>query len=183
MQIGLHKDAISRKPFAMKTILITVLALSAVLVLTGCMGNPYVDGFTGQPGLALPEDAPVAVIGANRADPLQMRDFDQALAAARANQRVLGSSTIISASPLRDAEAADAGRTLGASLVLYSFEYLDSTVERDTQSYRRYNKSDDTYYYERRSFDSTRHWYEYRAYFFKHQQAEPDATRANDAAG
>lgn len=167
---------------AMKTTFLTALTLFTALLNTGCASNPYLNGFTGQAGLALPEDAPVAVIGANRADPLQMRDFDQALADAKANQRMLGSSTIVSSSPLRDAAAAEAGRELGASLVLYNFVYLDSTVERDTQSYRRYNKSDDSYYHERRSFDSTHHWYEYRAYFFKNAPADPDAVPTDQPA-
>lgn len=136
------------------------------LLLVGCT-NPYVEGFTGSAGVPLHEDAPVAVIGANRADPLQMRDFDQAMADAQAQQHMIGSSTIVSASRLRDAEAAEAGRQLGATLVLYNFAYLDSTVERDTQTYRRYDSSRDRYYDERHSYDVTRHWYEYRAYFFR----------------
>lgn len=143
-----------------------LLALTALLH-AGCATNPYVKGFSGQAGTPMPEDAPVAVIGANRADPLQMRDFELALSDARANQLMLGSSTIVSATPLRDAEAAEAGRELGATLVLYNYSYLDSTVERDTQTYRRHSRNDDEYYHERRSFDTTRHWYEYRAYFFK----------------
>ncbi|MFN3166603.1 MAG: hypothetical protein ACE37H_06010 [Phycisphaeraceae bacterium] len=138
---------------------------AAVLLFTGC-SNPYLSGFTGAAGVPMPDNAPVAVIGANRADPLQMRRFDQAMADAKAGQKLLGSSTIVSASPLRDTVAADAGRELGATLVLYNFKYLNSTVERDTQSYRRFDRSRDTYYDERRSWDTTQHWYEYRAYFF-----------------
>jgi len=141
-----------------------LLCLFAVLLM-GCT-NPYVAGFTGEDAMPMPDDAPVAVIGANRADPLQMRRFEQALADARKGQRMLGTSTIISATPLRDDVAAEAGRELGASLVLYTFAYLNSTVERSTQHYRRYSKSEDRYYDERRSYESTRHWYEYRAYFF-----------------
>lgn len=147
--------------------------LGLLLLLGGCAYNPYLDGYTGQTTGALPEDAPVAVIGANRADPLQMRDFDQAYDDAQAAQQMLGSSTIVSDSRLRDAEAAHAAREIGASLVLYNFVYLDSTVERDTQTYERYSESDDRYQRERRSFDTTRHWYEYRAYFFKNKPADP----------
>lgn len=150
-----------------KTALIGFLGL---LLLTGCSNNPYLGGYTGQTSGPLPKDAPVAVIGANRADPLQMRDFDQAYQSAEAGQQMLGSSTIISDSRLRDAEAAAAAREVGASLVMYNFSYLDSTVERDTQTYERFSKSsDDRYQRERRSFDMTRHWYEYRAYFFKNR--------------
>lgn len=151
----------------------------AVLLLAGCT-NPYLSGFTGNTGQPMPKDAPVAVIGANRADPLQMRSFDQALEDAQANQQLLGSSTIVSAAPLRDAVAADAGRQVGATLVLYNFAYLNSTVERDTQSYRRYDKADGTYYDERRSSDSTQHWYEYRAYFFASGSATDRATQPAD---
>ncbi len=150
----------------MKSLRTLLFTIAAALPLAGCT-NPYLDGFTGRAGVPLPKDAPVAVIGANRADPLQMRSFDSAMTDAEAGQERLGSSTIISATPLRDSAAADAGRQLGATLVLYNFAYLDSTVERDTQSFRRYNSSDGGYEYERRSHDSTRHWYEYRAYFFK----------------
>jgi hypothetical protein len=153
-------------------------AAAAVLLLAGCT-NPYLSGFTGQAGVPMPNNAPVAVIGANRADPLQMRRFEQAMADAKANQQQLGSSTIIAASPLRDTVAADAGRELGATLVLYNFKYLNSTVERDTQSYRRFDRSNDTYYDERRSWDTTQHWYEYRAYFFS-DKPRADASESPD---
>lgn len=161
----------------LKTTLTSVLGL---LLLAGCSNNPYLDGYTGQTTGPLPEDAPVAVIGANRADPLQMRDFDQAFDDAETGQQMLGSSTIVSDSRLRDAEAAKAAREVGASLVLYNFAYLDSTVERDTQTYERFNHSDDRYQRERRSFDTTRHWYEYRAYFFKNK---PGDSRSQPADG
>lgn len=146
--------------------LISTLVIGVAAVLLGGCANPYMRGFTGHAGLAMPDDAPIAVIGANRADPLQMANFDQALADAQASQRLMGSSTIVSAAPLRDAVAAEAGRELGASLVLYSFAYLNSTVERDTREYHRYSKANDEHIHERHSSDSTRHWYEYRAYFF-----------------
>lgn len=151
----------------MKHVSIYLSPLAALLFLVGCQSNLYVAGFTGQPSMPMPDDAPVAVIGANRADPLQMRQFDQAIFDAKANQRMLGTSTIVTSAYLRDVEAAEAARQLGASLVLYNFVYLDSTVERSTQEFRRFSEDDNTYYDERRSFDTTRHWYEYRAYFFK----------------
>jgi len=150
--------------------LVKTTAVIACLLphLIGCAGNPYIDGFTGQTTGPLPDDAPVAVIGANRADPLQMRDFDHAYADAKAGQQLL-----------RDADASEAARHIGASLVLYNFIYLDSTVERDTQSYQRFSKSGDTYYRERRSFDTTRHWYEYRAYFFTNKPGDTDSGPAD----
>ena len=105
-----------------------LLPLLAVLLSVGC-ANPYLQGFTGDADPALPEDAPVAVIGANRADPLAMAEFDDAYAHAQQHHTLLGTSTIVSGGALRDAVAAEAGRELGATLVLYSFAYITSTVE------------------------------------------------------
>ena len=136
-----------------------------LLAVAGCK-NPYVSGYTGDRALALPEGTPVQVLGANRADPIAMQAFDDQLAQARATRQMLGSSTIVSASPLRDEVAAQAGRQLGATGVYYSFAYLDSTVERQTDEYYRRSAASEYDRFERRTYDTTKHWYEYRAYFF-----------------
>ncbi|MEM9021839.1 MAG: hypothetical protein AAGC44_14885 [Planctomycetota bacterium] len=147
------------------------LSLLTALVV-GCQ-NPYVGGYTGERAGPLEDEAAVLVIGANRADPVQMQSFNRELNLVQDRYRLLGTSTIVSASLLRDPVAAEAARTLGASRVFYSFAYLDSTVER---------RSDETYHrgsnnafdrFERRTYETTRHWYEYRAYFFSDQPALP----------
>lgn len=143
-------------------------SLAAALLLTGCT-NPFVEGFTGTRGVSLHEHAPVKVVGADREVERQMKRFDEAMIVAEADRPMLGSSTIVSATPLRDETAVEAARELGASMVVYNFAYLSSTVERDRRSYRRYDHDTGDYYHEYSSFDSTKHWYEYRAYFF----AEP----------
>lgn len=165
---------------AMRIFTTILMSVWATVLLIGC-SNPYLDGYTGQAAAPLPDHAPVAVIGANRADPLQMRDFNQAMDQAKAKQQLLGTSSIISASQLRDTVAAEAGRELGASLVVYNFQYMHSTVERDTQTYRRYNRSNHDYYYDRRSFETTRHWYEYRAYFFDDKPVRDNASTDNES--
>lgn len=147
-----------------------LLPLLAVLLSVGC-ANPYLGGFTGDADPPLPEDAPVAVIGANRADPLAMAEFDDAYAHAKDHHTLLGTSTIVSGNALRDAVAAEAGRELGATLVLYSFAYITSTVETDTSTYYRHRDDDNNRHFhdvERTErTDRTRHWFEYRAYFFR----------------
>lgn len=146
-----------------------LLPLLAAVLLVGC-ANPYLKGFTGDAAAPLPERAPIAVIGGNRADPLVMQRFDAAYADATAKHTLLGTSTIISASALRDADAAEAARELGATLVLYTFAYVTSTVETDTTThYSNYHDDGNNRHYrdiERSRSDTTRHWFEYRAYFF-----------------
>ena len=136
-----------------------------VLLLTGCQ-NPYLGGYTGERAAPLDEGAAVEVVGVNRADPIAWQSFNQQLSAAQDSYQLLGSSTIVSGSLLRDGVAAEAGRELGATRVFYSFAYLNSTVERQTDE--TYHRGSSSAYdrFERRTYDTTRHWYEYRAYFF-----------------
>lgn len=135
------------------------------LLLTGC-GNPFLVGYTGDRLDPLPDEMAVLVYGANRNDRVAIDLFNRRLNLARQEHRLLGTATIVSASSLRDQSAADAGREVGATSVYYSFAYLDSTVERQTTE--RYYDSPNSEYerFERRSSDTTKHWYEYRAYFF-----------------
>ncbi|MFI4861564.1 MAG: hypothetical protein ACIAXF_12895 [Phycisphaerales bacterium JB063] len=148
--------------------LLRLLPLLAILLAVGCT-NPYLKGFTGDAAVPLGKDAPVQVIGANRDDAEQMRRFEAAKAQADREQVLLGTSTIVSASSLRDEVAAEAGRELGATHVLYSFAYVTSTVETDRRT------DHHTYDYDNhrshgRSYSTTsttRHWFEYRAYFFR----------------
>lgn len=101
-----------------------------------------------------------------------MERFDAAYIDAELTYELIGSSTIVSGSKLRDAAAAEAGRELGAALVLYNFGYLTSTVETERNTYDSSDHDDhhgvDHHYRhtERSSTSSTKHWYEYRAYFF-----------------
>lgn len=153
------------RPF--KHIALGMLALTALL-LVGC-ANPYLKGFTGEPGTPLAEDAPVEVFGANRGDAAQMDRFEAELSQARARHTELGNSTIVSAGSLRDETAAEAGRELGATLVLYSFGYVTSTVETDRTT-RHHTYDHDNHRHHGHSYDTTsttKHWYEYRAYFFR----------------
>lgn len=152
--------------------LTSALCLIALL-LVGCQ-NPYVAGYTGERVVPLADDAAVSVVGVNRADPVAWQFFNRELDTTRDRYRLLGSSTIVSGSQLRDSVAAEAGRELGASRVYYSFAYLDSTVERQTEE--TYHRGSSSAYdrFERRTYDTTRHWYEYRAYFFA--DAPPEAS-------
>jgi hypothetical protein len=146
-----------------------LLPLVAAVLLVGC-ANPYLAGYTGDTRAPLHEDAPVRVIGANREDVLAMRVFDFAYSDAIAQQTLLGSSTIISTQGLRDGVAAKAARELGADTVLYTFAYVTSTVETDTTTrYSHFHDDGNNRHYrdiERTRSDTTRHWFEYRAYFF-----------------
>lgn len=144
------------------------LLVIAALLLAGC-SNPYLKGFTGDAGTPLAEDAPVRVVGANRADAGQMRAFESAHADATARHTLLGTSTIVSGNSLRDSVAAKAARALGANLVLYSFAYIDSTVETDrTNNHDTYDHDNHRSHGRSYSYTSTtRHWYEYRAFFYR----------------
>ena len=98
-----------------------------------------------------------------------MAEFDAAYAHAQERHTLLGSSTIVSGGALRDDAAAEAGRELGATLVLYNFAYITSTVETDSSTYVPRHSDNNTHHYhnvERTQSDRTRHWFEYRAYFF-----------------
>lgn len=144
-----------------------MLALTGLL-LVGC-ANPYLKGFTGEPGVPLAEDAPVQVFGANRADATQMARLEAELAEARASHIEIGNSTIVSARLLRDGAAAEAGRELGATRVLYSFGYVTSTVETERTT-RHHTYDHDNHRHHGHSYDTTsttKHWYEYRACFFR----------------
>ncbi|XAM01156.1 hypothetical protein OT109_07165 [Phycisphaeraceae bacterium D3-23] len=154
-------------PRRLRHLFVGLLALTTLLSV-GC-ANPYLKGFTGDAGPALAENAPVQVIGANRADAEQMRVFETAHADAKQRHALLGSSTIVSASSLRDGVAAEAGRELGADLVLYTFAYVTSTVEIDrTTNHHTYDYDNHRHHGRSHTTSSrTRHWYEYRAYFFR----------------
>jgi len=150
--------------------LLSPAALAWFIFFTVGCTNPYLAGFTGQANPPLGEGARVEVIGANRQDARSIASFDAAYAEAERTHRLLGSSTIVSGTRLRDPAAAEAGRELGATLVLYNFGYITSTVETDPTypSYHRRNHGVDDHYHhlERSGRSSTKHWYEYRAYFF-----------------
>jgi len=143
---------------------LVALCLFAALMV-GCQ-NPYLGGYTGEREAPLAEEHPVLVVGVNRADPVQWQSFNQQLNAMRDQHALLGSATIVSGSLLRDTVAAEAARELGATRVYYSFAYLDSTVERQSDEYYHRGSNSDYDRFERRTYDTTRHWYEYRAYFF-----------------
>ena len=156
----------------MKRFTIPTLAIAA-LVMVGCT-NPFVSAYTGDQRLQLADDAEVQVVGADRDDPNQAERFNRALAEARANHKELGSSSFITSSRLRDAHAEKAARELGADLVFYNIAYDGRTTELDSfgprYSYRYRHGHYGFYAYPRRHYTRTRHWYQYRAYFFDSSQ-------------
>ena len=146
------------------------LLLATVFLLTGCArSNPYLRGYSGETRAQLEEEAQVRVFGVNREDPLAMNVFEFAHQDAMADHTLLGTATIISARSLRDAAAAQAAREIGADVVLYNFAYMNSTVETDYDTHYHNRKHDDHYHHDRHTTrtDRTRHWYEYRAFFFQ----------------
>ncbi|MEM9416582.1 MAG: hypothetical protein AAGA29_14070 [Planctomycetota bacterium] len=149
-------------------------ALTALL-LVGCANiNPYLSGYSGTSLEPLDEEADVRVFGANREDPLAMKVFEFAHQDAMADHTLLGTSTIVSARSLRDRTAAQAARELGANVVLYNYAYRTTTVETHTSThYHRHehgDRDDDDHHVHyvphHTRTDRTRHWHEYRAYFF-----------------
>ncbi len=146
------------------------LACSGAL---GCAADPFVRGHTGPRAQPLPEAAAVSVLGADAEDPTQMDSFDAALAQARASATPLGTSSFVAGGAFRDEHAARAARRLGANRVLYTFAYRTATVEQ-TQSpgfgFPVHSRAgdDSVFVYNPPTTDSdTRHWWQYRAYFFR----------------
>lgn len=162
----------------LKSIQTIQLSLTCVLfltVVTGCATNPFISGHTGPRQTALPKDAPVRVLGADADDAEQIEAFDAALEQARQTATPMGVSSFVAGGTYRDAHAAQAARQLGANRVYYTFAYRSATVEQ-TQNFgygfpvhtHAGSGSDDTVFiYSAPTTDSdTRHWWQYRAYFF-----------------
>lgn len=151
------------------------IVVAVFALLPGCV-NPFVAGFSGQPGLARPNDARVQSFGAHDRDERAMAHLDHAFEEAETDRRLLGTSSIVSSSILRDRTAIDAGRELGADLVLYKYRYFDTTIENhsstscqtETQHYDIHDY--DTHQQcSKRTWEVTRHWYQYDVYFFANE--------------
>ncbi len=126
----------------------------------------------------MPDDAPVAVLGADADDPQQMKAFTAALEKARRSATPLGTSSFVRSATYRDAAAANAARQLGANRVLYTFAYQNATTEHSPQPGYAFPVNTHGHYGTAHSdrnltvitapttTRTTRHWWHYRAYFF-----------------
>lgn len=154
----------------MKRCLTLLLSIAAVLWGGGC-SNQMVDGYTGVRLSPLTDEHPVWVVGADQSHLSAMERYDAAYAEAVRSRELLGTSTVIAAQPLRDAEVAQAAREIGADAALYLYSFLNTTVERDETT--TYDKGDGRSSYVHKSVtDTTRHWYEYHVTFFGPENAE-----------
>lgn len=165
----------------MKQLCTTTLALAALLMV-GC-NNPFLSAYTGEQRAQLDEDAPVRVTAIDTDDPEQAGKLKEQLDDARTSHQQLGTASFISSHNLRNQHAADAARKLGADLVIYAKAYRNTTTEIESFGpyhgfhYRHYGHCHYGYHgyygYHRRSYARTKHWYQYRAYFFDSGDEQP----------